>query len=122
MMVVLLVATVLIVGHEMAHIVTTVLCGGRLQGLVFKGVAVGVKLDVTPLGVRQRIGTGWAESATEVALARLLAGGLWTLAAALWAVRLAPFDGLLNLGPWWAHNDGARIRASKHELALEQAS
>ena len=73
---VLLVAAVLIVGHELAHIVTTVvLCGGRFQGLVFKGLAVGVQLDVTPLNVRQRIGTGWAGITTEVALAGLLAGG-----------------------------------------------
>ena len=123
---VLMVAGVLILGHELAHIVTTVLCGGRFQGLVFKGLAVGVQLDVTPLNVRQRIGTGWAGITTEVALAGLLAGGalggLWPLTVALWAVGLAAFDGVLNLGPWWTHNDGARIRAWNRELALEQAS
>ena len=126
MITVLLVAAVLIVGHELAHIVTTVLCGGRFQGLVFKGLAVGVKLDVTPLSVRQRIGTAWAGVATEVTLACLLAGGalggLWPTTIALWAVALAAFDMLLNLGPWWAHNDGARIRAWRQELALERAS
>ena len=123
---VLMVAGVLILGHELAHIVTTVLCGGRFQGLVFKGFAVGVRLDVTPLSVQQRIGTGWAGMATEVVLAGLIAGGalagLWSTTMALWAVGLAVFDMLLNLGPWWAHNDGARIRAWHRELALERVS
>ena len=123
---VLMVAGVLILGHELAHIVTTVLCGGRFQGLVFRGFAVGVKHDVTPLSVRQRLWTGWAGMATEVVLAGLIAGGalggLWPMPVALWAVGLAAFDGLLNLGPWWAHNDGARIRAWRRELALERVS
>ena len=118
---VLMVAGVLILGHELAHIVTTVLCGGRFQGLVFKGFAVGVKLDVTRLSVRQRIVTGWAGIVTEVVLASLIAagafGGLWPVTVALWAVGLAGFDMLLNFGPWWAHNDGARIRAWHRELA-----
>jgi hypothetical protein len=123
---VLMVAGVLILGHELAHIVTTVLCGGRFQGLVCKGLADGVKLAVTLLSVRQRIGTAWAGMATEVILAGLPAGGaflcLWPVTAALWAVALAAFDLLLNLGPWWAHNDGARIRAWRQALALERAS
>ena len=121
MIAVLLVAGVLILGHELAHIVATVAYGGRFQGLAFKGLAVGVRLDVTGLSVRQRIGTGWAGMVAEVVLASLITGGallgLWPLTLALWAVGLATFDGLLNFGPWWAHNDGARIRAWRRELA-----
>ncbi len=126
MITVLLVAGVLILGHELAHIAATVWCGGRFQGLAFKGVAVGVRLDVTRLSTRQRIVTGWAGMATEAGLAVLIATGallgLWPLTLALWAVGLATFDGLLNLGPWWAHNDGARIRAWQRQLAGERVS
>jgi hypothetical protein len=126
MLAILLVALGLIVVHEVGHIVATVRSGGRFLGLVVRGFAVGVKLEVSPLSTRQRLWSQAAGPLAEVAAAFALTGAAvlalvpphlvsWT-----WGVVL--LDALLNLTPWWGQNDGARIRAHWQALALERIS
>jgi len=115
----------LVLVHEAGHIAATLRYGGRWQGVVFRGWAVGVRLDVTPLSLRQRLATAWAGPLAEAGAAALLAAVLaWhgadrvTVAA---APAVAAADGLVNLAPWWPANDGARIRAWRRALRAPTA-
>lgn len=125
MVTLLLVGVVLVIGHELGHILTAMVCGGRFQGLVFRGFAVGVALDVTALSPAQRLATAWAGVVAETGLLALLALGAqltwWTWTVPFWALLLLAANAFLNLGPWWAHNDGARVRAWRRMLRLSSS-
>ena len=122
----LLVAQGLIVVHELGHIVATVRSGGRFLGLVFRGFAVGVKLEVSPLSTRQRLWSQAAGPLAEVAAALALTGAALLSVVPLhlmpWIWGVVGVDGLVNLAPWWGQNDGARIRTQWRALALERVS
>ncbi len=101
--------------HELGHIVATPRLGGRFMGLVFRGLAVGVQLDVTGLTPRQQAATclaGPLAAWTVPAALGLAALAGWCPAAwAAGATALVGADTLINMVPWWPHNDGARWRA-----------
>lgn len=108
------VALLLLAFHECGHILSTLLLGGRVQGLVFRGFAVGVALDLTPLSPRHQRWTVAAGPAAEWLLAAALVAaahwGFLTPAVAGWACLMLAGDTALNLGPWWPANDGGRLR------------
>lgn len=114
MLSVLIVAAILLSAHELGHIVTTVGLGGRFRGLVFRGIAVGVSLDLTGLSVRRRLGTVWAGIGAELLVAGLVSAlaliRVLDMRLMAWTLIIVAVDATLNLGPWWAESDGALIR------------
>ena len=125
MMTVLLVGVMLVLSHELGHILATLGCGGRFRGLVFRGLAVGVALDVTRLSLAQRLFTAWAGVIAETSLLAVLGLGAhvgwWPWMIPFWALLLVAANALLNLGPWWSHNDGARLRTWRRMLRLSSS-
>lgn len=126
MLAILLVALGLLVMHEIGHIVATVRSGGQFLGVVFRGFAVGVKLEVSPLSTRQRLWSQAAGPLAEVMAALLLTGAaglaLVPLHLVPWVWGVVAVDGLVNLAPWWGQNEGARIRTQWKALAQERVS
>ena len=118
MLIVLLVAAWLLICHELGHILTTVALGGRFQGVVFRGFALGVVLDLSRLSMRGRLGTVWAGVGAEMAATGavgVLAGmGFLDMRLFAWALIMLAADATLNLGPWWSASDGALIRQWRH--------
>lgn len=121
---VLLVAALLVVCHEAGHILSVRAFGGHIQRLVFRGFAVGVALSLDGLSTRERLWTAWAgplaEGVGAGVIAILTAVGACSLHLLAWTCAVAAVNAGLNLGPWWAHNDGALIRRwsqSAHTLS-----
>ncbi len=114
MLTVLILAAALLAAHELGHIVTTVGLGGHFRGLVFRGVAIGVSLDLTGLSLRRRLQTVWAGTLAELAFAAVLSGlslaGIVNMHLMAWAIVIVAANATLNLGPWWSKSDGALIR------------
>ncbi|WP_020375033.1 hypothetical protein [Sulfobacillus thermosulfidooxidans] len=102
------VAVLMVVVHEMAHVLTALAVGGRWDGLAWRWWAVGVRLRVDGLRPRQVAATLWAAPLAE---AVLLASAvvLWPHAWRWWGA-LAAGQWLVNLMPWpgWP-NDGAQL-------------
>ncbi|PSR23290.1 MAG: hypothetical protein C7B47_15960 [Sulfobacillus thermosulfidooxidans] len=102
------VAAGLILLHEGGHMLATRALGGRVLGLVWRGVAVGVRLDVAALSPAA---VAW----TLIAGPGAAALGAGVLAAAWPPARAAVLliggcDFLLNLLPWGVvPNDGTRL-------------
>ncbi len=115
MLTVLILVAVLLASHELGHIVTTVGLGGRFRGLVFRGLAIGVSLDLTGLSIRRRLQTVWAGTLSEILVAGALSGlslaGIVNMRLMAWALVIVAADATLNLGPWWSKSDGALIRS-----------
>jgi hypothetical protein len=78
--------------------------GGRFQGLVFRGFALGVKLDLSRLTLRDRLSTVWAGIGPETlivpGLGVLAECGVVNLHVGAWAPLVLAIDAFLNLGPW----------------------
>jgi hypothetical protein len=112
MIVWLLIASVLIVVHETGHLVVTRWYGGSIHGIVFRGIAVGIRVDLTPLSFPQKAHSIAAGLLAETLVAML---GVWVHPTVAWPVCW----GLSMAGnalPWWSQNDGSRW------LAFRQAS
>jgi membrane-associated protease RseP (regulator of RpoE activity) len=107
----LVIATALIVVHECGHMVAARRLGGAVQGAVFRGLAVGVRL-VLPPGHRPLALTSLAGPAMEGALAFILtlamAVGLLPHGWIPWTLGMVGLDWIVNLVPVGA-TDGARI-------------
>jgi Zn-dependent protease len=119
-----IIAAALIVVHELGHIAANRQLGGRFRGAVFRGVAVGVRLEL-PRGLRAIAVTSLAGPATEGLLALLLlataaAHGL-PMSVVPWTIGIVCLDWAVNLLPV-GHTDGARIlrawRAHRERRAL----
>ncbi len=110
-MVLLLVSVVLamIVCHEAAHVLITVACGGRFEGVVLQHVlAVGVRIRVDDLSARQIALTLIAGPVAE-ALVLGVAWQIHPMAWPLWLLLLGT-QWMLNLIPWpWFPNDGRKL-------------
>jgi len=117
---VLILAAGLLAAHELGHVLTTVGFGGRFRGLVVRGLAVGVALDVSGLSTRRRLGTAWAGIGAEMVVAGLVSGlalgGVLNMHLLAWALIILAADAALNLGPWWSESDGALIRRWRTDL------
>jgi hypothetical protein len=111
---ILVIAAGLITVHELGHILATVVLGGRFKGLVFRGFALGVKLDLSRLTLRDRLSTVWAgigaETLAVLGLGVLEECGVVNLHLFAWATLVLAIDAFLNLGPWWKDSDGSLIR------------
>jgi hypothetical protein len=111
MLSVLVIAVALVLVHEAGHVLANRQLGGRFQGAVFLGIAVGVRLEL-PAGRRAVVLTSLAGPAMEGALSLLLilVMSLHWLTPALipWTLGVLGFDWLLNLTPLGA-TDGARL-------------
>lgn len=103
------VAIVLVIAHEAAHVLTTLACGGRFEGVVVKHVlAVGVRIRVDGLSPRQIAWTLWAAPLAE-GVVLLLAFAEWPSLWTWWTL-LAGAQWSLNLIPWrWFSNDGRKL-------------
>ena len=103
------VAVVMVVAHEMAHVVSTLAFGGRFEGVIVKHVlAVGVKIRVDGLSARQIAWTLIAAPVAEllvVAAATIIRPQAW----ALWLLLLG-LQWLMNWTPWpWFPTDGRKL-------------
>ena len=107
----IIVAAALIVVHEMGHVLANRRLGGKFQGAVFRGLAVGVRLEL-PRGLRALALTSIAGPATEAILALLLlfAVAVHALPATVvpWTLGVLALDWAVNLMPVGA-TDGARL-------------
>lgn len=115
MLILLAMAIGMVIAHEAAHVLTTLACGGRFEGVVVKHViAVGVRIRVDGLSARQVAWTLWAAPLAEgVVLLVALAG--WPSLWAWWAL-LAGAQWGLNLIPWpWFPNDGRKLWLLAHQ-------
>ena len=107
----LIVAILLVVGHETAHVLTTWACGGRFEGIVVRHIlAVAVKIRVDGLSVRQVMATLIAAPMTEMAI---IAIASWCDPAGMgWWLVLGAVQIGVNWVPWWGFpNDGQRVFA-----------
>ena len=105
------VACCMIVGHELAHVATTVLVGGRFDGVVFRHVwAVGVRIRIDHLTPTQVF---WTLAAAPLAELGILGSATLfdpTLSSLFLVMGLAQWG--LNLVPWpGLPNDGHRMWA-----------
>jgi hypothetical protein len=102
------VAAVLIVLHEAGHMLATRALGGRILGLVWRGFAVGVWLDVAALSPAAVAWTLIAGPAAEALGAGALAACWPTARPAV--LGIGALDLLLNAIPWGlVPNDGTRL-------------
>lgn len=103
-----LVPGLMIAAHESGHVFMTRWLGGRFAGVVFRGVAVGVRLNMDGLTPGQ---IAWTLVAGPVAEALIVAvaGLLFPVLLPWWLAVLAA-DWGLNLVPWgFFPNDGTRL-------------
>ena len=99
-----LMASLLVCIHELGHLVTTWAWGGRITGLVFRGVAVGVRVDITAIAPAHK---AWTVAAGL--LAETGAAGLGCLVHPSLAWPVCWGCSLLANGiPWWSANDASR--------------
>ena len=108
---IVMIAVCLVVSHEAAHILTTVVCGGRFDGLVHHHVLwVGVKVRLDGLSKRQMLATLFAAPVAELIVISIA----WRLMPSLradWGILLAT-QWLANGIPWpGLRNDGHHIVA-----------
>lgn len=112
------VAVVMIVAHELAHVVATLAFGGRFDGVVVKHVlAVGVKIQVDGLSAQQIAWTLIAAPIAEV-LVVAVAFAIRPQAWALWLLLLG-LQWAMNFTPWpWFSTDGRKLlRLMQHGRA-----
>lgn len=97
----------MIAAHETAHAVATRVFGGRWEGVVFAGIAVGVRVRVDGLTPRQILATLVAAPLTEGVVV-LVAWLFWPGLESVWALLLS-LQWALNWCPWLGFpNDGRR--------------
>lgn len=108
----ILIATGLIAVHEMGHLISTIALGGRITGVHFRGLAVGVGVDLSAIAVTRKAWTLAAGLGAETGMA-LLGWLVWPSWA--WVVCWG-LSVLANGVPWWPHNDARRW------LALRRAA
>ncbi|MGC8488602.1 MAG: hypothetical protein ACP5QO_10345, partial [Clostridia bacterium] len=103
MLSVLVLAAILLTAHELGHIFTTVGFGGHFRGIVFRGIAAGVSLDLSGLSLRRRMGTVWAGTGAELFVAVVITGlalaGVLDMHLLAWTLVIVAADATLNLGP-----------------------
>lgn len=107
------VVIVLLVAHELGHLLAMLTSGGRFTGMVFDGWRVGIRYDITAVPVALRAGTALTGSLAElvtVVVALVLHAGPWLP----WCV-LGGVNAIINLVPWHASNDGAVFRALRQQ-------
>lgn len=107
----LIVAILLVVGHETAHVLTTLACGGRFEGIVVRHIlAVGVKIRVDGLSARQVMATLIAAPVAEMAIIAIASWG--DPAGMGWWLFLGAGQIGASWIPWWGFpNDGQRFFA-----------
>ncbi|MCY0900441.1 MAG: M50 family metallopeptidase [Firmicutes bacterium] len=101
-------ACVLVLAHELGHVLLTHAMGGRWLGIEFRGFMLGVRLSVTSLSLRQVAWTLIAGPLAE-ALVTFIAALIWPEHLRWWLVLLS-VQWTLNLIPWGLiPNDGTRL-------------